>query len=368
MTDLTQNITSAALINDPPPWTFSMAQLTAGLRRQTGDPKLNVVEITDGEITQRRPTTGKIRGLDVRAESASGEYQFSFVLKESQGGTRIGTAGMGLREVSIYRKLSEQLPMQIPHMLAYNPDGKWLIIERMPPGRRPEKWQAPEYLLAIDQLVALHDRFWGLDEVLNVYQWLARPLTSDLPIHKAAANHGMQKLKNLLPGTMLSNDTELFSLMNLLISNIEKISDHLLETPQTLIHGDYWPGNIHVLGANSLTVFDWENTAIGSGILDLVYFVQFSRWHFEPLPVQEEEIVSHYRNRLALTNDHTWTEEKWAKDWDYALIWIFLTHWLDLLAAIPNSVLTARLPQLEGIWLSPVRDAAARWFSPNNCK
>jgi hypothetical protein len=41
-------------------------------------------------------------------------------------------------------------------------------------------------------------------------------------------------------------------------------------------------------------------------------------------------------------------------------LWRFLQEWLDLLAAIPESLLVASSGQLEKVWLDPVAQALAR--------
>jgi len=350
-------------IEDTRPWAFTKSELTAGLRRSTGDPSLQINILRDQEITQLRPAMGRLRGLDVETSGSTGDRSFKLVLKEPKSSSRTGTAGSGLREVSIYRVLSDQLPVRIPELLAAHPKGNWLVLDRLPVGRRPEKWQAADYLLAADQLVAIHDRFWGLGEDLKIYPWLSRPLDFDLNIQLQAAEQSIINLAELSPASMLSEDIELIALIRKIIDQAEKITKFLLDYPTTLLHGDYWPGNIHVHKDGSLTVFDWEKTAIGPGILDLVHFTQLSQWWFEPLPISEDDIIQHYRSQLELANNTRYSVNEWAALWDHAFLWTFLSNWLDLLPSIPNSVLTSRLPQLEGLWLAPLRAAAKRLLS-----
>ena len=354
---------SRGVRKEPLPWAFSKGELTAGLRRLIGDPSLKVTELVEDKKFYKRPSIGKIRGLKVTTEGHSGEKHFDLVLKESLGTTRAGTAGAGLREISLYRNMSDHLPVRTPQVIASDIHGNWLLMDMLTDGREPEDWIAADYLLATDQIVALHDRFWGLGEDLSVYQWLGRPLDADLHIYKQASQAGLKRLTELDPPNMLSEDKELLSLLEKLIDNADQISKHLLNGPTTLMHGDYWPGNVYVHSDSALTVLDWEEIAIGPGILDLVNYVQTSRWYFEPLPLQDKEIISHYQSRIQQSNGHTWTQDEWEADWDHAVLWLFFTRWLDLLASIPNSILTTRLPQLEGLWLNPVRKAATKHIS-----
>jgi hypothetical protein len=299
------------LIEDPRPWAFTRAELTAGLRRHTGDPSMRIIELEEREITQRRPAIGRLRGLEVVAEGTTGKHNFTLVIKEPQGSTRAGTAGAGLREVSVYLVLGDHLPVRIPTLIAAHPKGDWLVIDQLPPGRLPEKWQAADYLLA----------------------------------------------------GSLREDRELIRAIHTIIDHIDTVTHHLRELPMTLLHGDFWPGNIHVHQNGSLTVFDWEMTAIGPSILDLLGFIQTSTWWFDPLPIDSQEITEHYRQRLVQSGAHTWKDKDWEVDWDYAIMWTFFSSWVDLLARIPKSILAARLPGLQNVLFNPVKAAIKRQLS-----
>ncbi len=359
MTDPLPSLRSRALIDDPRPWAFTRAELTASLRRFTGDPTLIITNITDHDIPFRRPAIGRIRGLRVAAQGTK-DYTFELVLKEPQSSTRSGMAGVGLREVSLYQGLGDYLPVRIPQLLAADPGGDWLVLARLPEGRAPEQWQAADYLLATDQLVALHDRFWGLGEDLAMYNWLGRPLGSEFSLLLQAAAAGVNKLAHQSTPNRLGKDPELNKLLERLLGHAEKIRSDLQSSPSTLMHGDYWPGNIHVHTNGSLTVYDWDAVAVGPAISDLVHFIQSSLWWFAPLPLAPEEIVAHYRSRLQQANAFAWGEADWQAQWDYALLWEFMHKWVELLSSIPDTVLAARMPQLEMYWLTPVKQAAAR--------
>jgi len=363
MSEPTPPLSSHALITDPRPWAFTRAELTAGLRRHTGDPSLRITKLEEREITQRRPAIGRLRGLNVKTQGTTGDHTFNLVIKEPQGSTRAGTAGAGLREVSVYLVLGDHLPVRIPTLIAAHPKGDWLVFDQFPLGRIPEKWQAADYLLATDQLVALHDRFWDLGDDLAVYTWLARPLDSDLNIHIQAAKAGADLLSQKETSGSLREDRELIEAIHTIIDHIDTVTNHLCGLPMTLLHGDYWPGNIHVHRNGSLTVYDWEMTAIGPGILDLLGFIQTSTWWFAPLPIEVQEITKYYRQRLAQSGTHTWKDKDWKVDWDYAILWTFFSSWVDLLARIPKSILSARLPGLQNVLFDPVKAAIKRQLS-----
>ncbi len=348
------------ILQESRPWSFSRAELAAGLRWYTGDPRLVVVEVQEHDIPQRRPSVGRVRGLRAVCQGSKGPVSFDLALKEPQGTTRTGMAGAGRREVNFYRNLVDQLPMRTPQLVAAHPDGEWLALDLLSGGREPEHWSAADYLLATDKLVEMHDRFWGLGEDLKIFPWLARPLDADFDIYLHAAESGIERLINAPAANVLRQDIDLVLIFRRLVRHADQIAAALRKMPNTLIHGDYWPGNLYITSDNTLIAYDWQQAGIGPGILDLFTFIQLSLWWFDSIPISPAEIIQHYRSRLAQMNGFACSEESWSVLWDYALLWIFLADWIDLLATIPASVLRMRYPQLTSLWLEPVRMAVTR--------
>lgn len=353
-------MTLQAILEEPRPWAFSVSELTAGLRRYTGDSALTVKKIEEYRMVNQRPSSGRIRAISVQCATSTSQNSFKLVVKEPIGATRTGTAGAGRREVALYRTMSEQLPVKVPQLLAYHPEGHWLVLKLLNGGKPPEEWTQANYLAAVDQLVLLHDRFWSLGQDLTAYTWLARPLDGDLAIHIQAATSGVNKLMDEMSTNVLVDDQELVEALEKLVSHAGAIAQRLRAAPSTLLHGDYWPGNIFILPDESLYIIDWQRAGIGPGILDLFTFIQSSGWWFAPLPVDINELVKRYRQGLSKLSRYTWTDEDWEELWDYALMWVFLVDWVDLLASIPNAMLKTRYNQLKNQWLNPVKSAVAR--------
>lgn len=348
------------LIDDPRPWAFTRAALTAGLRAHTNDSSLVINELSEMTIPYRRASLGRIRGLNAACESAEGKKYYRLAVKEPQGSTRTGTAGAGLREVSFYRYLAEQLPVRVPRMFAANADGAWLIMEMLPLERKPESWTANDYMQVIDQLVVLHDRFWGLGADLAVYPWLARPLGSDFAIYLHAATTGVKKLVDTAEYNILTRDPNMLPMIKRLVEHADQIAAALRAAPVTLLHGDYWPGNITLTAEDICYIYDWQQASIGPGILDLLHFIQASQWYFDPLPVSPKEIISSYRSKIVKAAHYHWEDDEWDRLWDYALMWNFLINWVDLLVNIPSPVLQTQYLHLRSLWLDPVNAAVNR--------
>jgi len=342
-----------------PAWPFTQSELTAGLRRYTGDTALKITGLQARDISQRRPAVGKLRGIQAETVGNSGQQTFDLVLKQTYGSTRAGAAGAGLREISIYQTLKEHLPVQLPALVSAHPKGEWLVLAHLPKGRRPEKWSAADYLLAIDQLAMLHDRFWELDTHLSVYPWLEQPLKGDRDIYLQAARADAAKLAQNTSG-ILSSQTDILSATETIINHIDQITDTLQESPATLLHGDYWPGNILIETNSKVTIYDWEDAAIGPAVLDLLAFLQGSSWHFSPLPISAEEIINHYRSRLAQAGAHTYSNKEFERLWDHAVMWTFVGGWVGNLAKTPDTLLPMRLAALEEVLFTPLRRALSR--------
>jgi hypothetical protein len=340
-------------------WPFTQSELTAGLRRHTGDPRLAVTRITEREITRRLPAVGHLRGVEVHTKGATGKQMFHLVLKENMGSTRAGTAGAGLREVNVYLTLKEHLPVRMPVMIASHAKGEWMLLLHLPMGRFPDKWRASDYLLATEQLAILHDRFWGLGQDLAVYSWLEQSLHSHRDVYLQAAHKDAQILASNQE-SILNQQTNVVEITDRILSDIGQIANTLERSPATLLHGDYWAGNILIHEKGGLTVYDWEDAGIGPAIFDLMGFIQGSSWHFSPLPISSDEIIKHYRERLAAAGAYSFSDDEFTLLWDHALMWTFVNGWVGNLAKTPNTLLPMRLEALQEVLIAPLNQAIER--------
>jgi hypothetical protein len=342
------------VLKGPRPWAFTKAELTAGIRRNFCDSRLVINVMRETSLKNTTPASGRIRGIEVVYKGTSGIGTLHMVLKEPHNSTPSGTAGAGKREAAFYSSLADSVPLQTPRLWSAGKAGNWLILDFIPSIREPEVWTGDDYMLAVEKLVNLHDRFWGLKEDMSVYPWLSRPLTSDKQIHLTAAETSLVKIKKGAAQYGLLKGGNFTAGLEKLVKAGKKIAAVLLSDTATLIHGDYWPGNLSIVSKNELAAFDWQQTGIAPGILDLVSLVQNSRWWFSPLPLKTGEIQEKYRTSLERCSGAAWTDQEWEKQWDYGLMWRFLMDWMPLLAEIPHPVFETRLPLLEEVWLDPI--------------
>ena len=342
------------------PWPFARADIIAGLRRYLGDQSIQVREVQALKMTHRRPSIGRVRGIRAEYQGSHGARTCRLVVKEPQGATRTGLAGAGRREVGVYQSLTAQLPLSTPALVAAAPNGDWLLLEALTPVRDASQWLAADYRTAMDSLVSLHDRFWGLGEDLDAFPWLSRPIEADFEIHVAAAAQAIERIVAAGEPAALAQAPERMHVLARLTTQAEQVVGPLRRQTSTLLHGDYWPGNIAVLRNKSQVVYDWQLAGVGPGIMDLLVFITKSEWWFGELPVRRDAIIRQYRRGLRERLGIEWGKEEWDELWDHALMWRFLQEWVDLLAASPSSILETRAEQLDRIWLHPVARAVGR--------
>jgi len=342
------------------PWPFTRSDLTAGLRRLVGDPTIQVHDVRPGTLPFHQPAIGRVRGLVVDYGGRRGDDAILLAVKEAVGTTRIGLAGVGRREAGVYRYLAPQAPMRSPRLVAASAAGHWLILEAIPLGKNPRRWSRADYRTALTSLAGLHDRFWALGEDLNTFPWLSRPLDTDFEIHLAAAAHAIEHILEHGSPASIARAPSRLEMLALLTSRAEDIVGPLKEEPATLLHGDYWAGNIAVQHDGTQIVYDWQLTGVGPAVLDLVNFVKKSEWWFGSLPIPAGDLARVYRSQIARQPGITWSDEAWERLWDHALMWRFIQEWLDLLAAMPEALLLTSAEQLDRVWLDPVEAALRR--------
>jgi aminoglycoside/choline kinase family phosphotransferase len=270
---------------------------------------------------------------------------------------RVLTA-VGQREYGIYSKIAPHLPVLVPILVAGDERQGWIVLEGLTGLRPPTEWTPDDYGEAIYNIVQMHDRFIGAAEVLATYPWLARPFDADYDATTLAAAEAVRALvvDKRLP--QLSDD-RYFALYSQLIQAADQIAAPLRAEKSTLVHGDYWPGNIARPIDGRQVVFDWQLAGIGPAILDLVGFVQATCLRLEPrLPV--EQLIGLYRDYYRRYVPPGWDDEQFALLWDHSLMWLFMTAWLVRLATMTPESYERTHDRFRAIWIEPVIEAAKR--------
>lgn len=345
-------------------WPFSRPVLMAGLRRYLVAPRLHLLDIQPLALPDLRPggipdTLTSVRGLSVGVEIDGIQRRLALVLKEapvSEGGRVL--SAVGWREYGVYQRLAPHLPLLVPGLVAGDPARGWIVVEALAGLRGPEAWTREDYAQAIINLAAMHDRFWGLGEDLAIFPWLGRPLEADYQATVMAAAEAVQTLirEERLPALVTPR---YFQAFGALVQQADEIAAPLRTEPVTLLHGDYWPGNIAQPVEGRQIVFDWQRAAIGPAILDLQHFCLTVAMVLQP-PVPVEELVALYRQEMARRVAPAWDDERFALLQDHALLWHFLSYWLRRLATLELDTYAVYADRFERVWLEPVIAAMER--------
>jgi len=341
-------------------WPFSLGELTAGLRRRLQDKTARVVNVRPFPLKESRPAIGILRAFHLDYRIQGKQDTIDLVVKEPRGTTRKGLAGAGRREAGVYNRLASEIPLQIPDCFAAATTGDWILLDLIENVRSRDEWRIAEYQRALQDLVVLHDRFWDLDIDLAAFTWLSRPLSVDFEVHVNAAARSVEHIVYYGEPVQLTRNPRKMAMLATLTTEADRVVAPLLSQKNTMIHGDYWPGNIAAFAKPPHLVYDWQLTGIAPGVLDLVNFVKKSEWWYEKLPLTDTEMQAYYRAMMKDQAGREWPEEEWSLIWDHALMWHFMQDWLDVIAASPDAVFEVRTDALERVWLEPVMAAVER--------
>lgn len=344
---------------------FSRPALMAGLRRYLAASDLRLGDIKPIAIPNAQPASSfgdagtTLRALSVGVRIDGEDQTLALLLKEPPV-TASGRVlvGVGQREYGVYRRLAEHLPMLVPALVAGEEAEGWFVLEALTGLRLPHQWIPDDYREAITNLVAMHDRFHGLSETLQTYAWLARPLTTDYDETIEFTAEAAEILLNDHPLPPF-DQPRYAEMLRYLVTHTDQIVAPLRAETFTLVHGDYWPGNIGCSIDGRQRVFDWQLAAIGPAILDLVGFVQATLMNFKPsLPLHD--IITLYREKYNELIDPGWDDAHFALLWDHALLWRFVVHWLGKLATMPTENYAQIQDSFRALWIEPVLAAMER--------
>jgi aminoglycoside/choline kinase family phosphotransferase len=342
-------------------WPFSRSELMAGLRRYLAASSLRLLDITPIELPSTMPGRSinasgtRLSGMSVNVSIDGEDQNLPLVLKEppvSRSGRVLRAVGQ--REYGVYRRLAPHLPLLVPGLVAGDETDGWIVLEVLTGLRPAHEWTVEDYREAITNLAVMHDRFWGLSEDLATYPWLARPLDADYKDTTEAAAEAVQVLahENRFP-------TRTLELLQRLTQSAAKIVAPLQAETATLIHGDYWPGNIARPIDGRQIVFDWQLASIGPAILDVVGFVQSTRMTLQPEMTYDAMTVL-YREKLDELSSPGWSDEHFSFLWDHALMWLFIVNWLGRLATMPPELYARIEDAFNHVWLGRLFEAAEK--------
>jgi hypothetical protein len=279
------------LLDDYP---FGHVALLRGLRRYLDTQDLHLLNVEDMPPPAFMPGShgemSALRAFVVELQLSNSQHRLGLTVLQSE-------PEVMRREHGFYKRLAEHLPIIVPGYVIGDDTEGWLILEGLSDLRPPEHWTVDDYREAVDNLALLNDRFWGLEEDLDNFMCLWRPLDQDYPSVRDNIWQASQTLIDQIPHPQLDSSRSKTT-FHVLAEQLETIKAPLLEQSLTLTHGSYWAGNIARPLDGRQIITQWRYAAIAPAILDVVMFYQTTLNHLQPA-MSLDAAIERYRAQLA---------------------------------------------------------------------
>jgi hypothetical protein len=205
--------------------------------------------------------------------------------------------------------LFDQVPASIDHTVVgmalegRGPGARLAILMRdvgpalIPEGDEPVPPEVHRAL--IDDMAALHARFWGWDDCLGLQTLEQRvamfaPATiapelsvDDVPVPVRVADEGWRRLPDVAP--------DLAAAVLPFHDDPVPLADALRATPATFVHGDWKMGNLGHHADGRTVLIDWAYPGAGPGCWDLAWYLALNRAR---MPESKEVTVDCYQEGL----------------------------------------------------------------------
>ena len=245
---------------------ISNDDLIAGVRRWHADSALPV------RVRRRRrlrPTAGLTGSYFERVQLEIADRRANALLK--QGAFPYGPQP---REAAFFEHVSPSMRSRAPRCygVGASADGldAWVLMERLPRGKRVADWSDDETRQSLRNLAALHAQYFDDPPAI-----LPRPFTRDLDATLAFVEGGAQALRDryaefphfprIISDRALTLAVELARRPDIFRGPFEL-------SPQTLLHGDYHRGNLLAIDGEPQCMFDWQFSCVGPPAYDLAVF------------------------------------------------------------------------------------------------
>jgi hypothetical protein len=188
------------------------------------------------------------------------------------------TGGNYVREVMFYRHLASTALVSTPRWYVAEVDevsGEFvLLLEDLAPAEQGDQLKGvslDQARLVVDEAAKLHGSHWG-DESLNEHAWMVgshRASRTISPEDIQALERGFREryAERLAPAVAEASAY--------LAARIQRFRI-LHQGPRCVIHYDFRPDNMMFAspaGGRPVTVLDWQSVGLGTGPVDLAYFL-----------------------------------------------------------------------------------------------
>jgi hypothetical protein len=173
-----------------------------------------------------------------------------------------------------------------------------------------------DHLAFLDAMAALTSSMWGWDDTLGLLphrlRWsmfgtpqlegeAALGWPEDVP---RIAHEGWQRFATRAPADVVAA-------VDALRRDTTPLSDALLTTPQTFLHGDWKMGNMGIAGDGRVVLIDWAYPGRGPACHELVWYLALNRDRI-PRGHTKESTIDDYRAALVargIDTDPWWTTQ-----------------------------------------------------------
>ncbi len=241
-------------------------ELIAGVRAWHDDPALPV------RVRKRRrlrPTAGLTGSYFERVQLDIDGRRVNALLK--QGAFPYGPQP---REAAFFTHVSPALRARAPRCYGVGASthgaDTWVLMERLPRGKRLVDWTGDETEQSLRNLAALHAQYFN-----DPPDVLPHPFTRDLDATLAYVEGGAEALRARyaeLPHFPRVIGDRALTLAVQLARRPEIFRGPLERSPQTLLHGDYHRGNLLAIDGEPQCMFDWQFSCVGPPAYDLAVF------------------------------------------------------------------------------------------------
>ena len=191
--------------------------------------------------------------------------------------------GLYDREVLFYREIAQTISLSSPrcYVAAFDPETQAFVLvmedlNRTTPGDQVAGLTPAQIKVAIDQVGALHARWWDRSELsglVNKVQPFGIPPYCEFNARHAS---GWETFDAWLDGRV---STELRRVGARMCTELDRIAEDMAREPRTICHGDFRADNLMFTGGDGtpgLTCVDWQLAMQARGPFDIGYMMSGS--------------------------------------------------------------------------------------------
>jgi hypothetical protein len=262
--------------------------------------------------------------------------------------------------LALYRETDARIRSHSPTPLALSPveeTAQWMLVldeiaeeSLFHAGADDARWSPGHLRAAIDGAAEIHSVWYGRETELASQPWLAPVRTAERlaemsPLWTALAEHA----RTYSPAW---SDQRVQRIHERLCDAVAAWAVPLTELPRTLIHNDFNPRNIAIVGGENprLCAFDWELATIGLPQRDIA---ELLCWTLDAAVTREEVAtwVERSRAQLVVTSGREIDRADWELGFRAALCELFVER-LAMYAMVDRFRPQRYLPRVVHTWMT----------------